>query len=356
MRILSVGFLFLCLALSPAAQQTRTYANYEFGLSFEYPASWQMASKKGDVKMTIPLQGGMAATLEIYSVIFNADTEIWRNVQKNIVLQMKRQLLEQQEEQILGVPLLTTRSRYDEKGLPTVTLSGLIYSATPRKMLFRLTAPESVFPEAETQWRTVLQSLRTTTGKALATEDPNRKIDPKEFKTAPAKPVPVTRIEGAKKKEGEIHKGEVAVPLKVANRAVVLRLPEGWQGEVSGDAEVSVKHGDLEEPILVRLYYALDSEPPARTLFRASSKSLDLFTEVKKREELAPTKNRAGATVQSVWRWGKSATGDLSTCEAAGLLGDFYWLFAYKAGGPMNPAEKKLIDSLIMGMSVEPGE
>jgi len=355
MRIITIAVLSACLVQPPVPSKTKTFANYEFGLTFEYPSTWQATTKKGDTKITIPLENGVTGTVDIYAVTFNADTEIWRYVQKNIVLQMKRQLVEQQEEEILGVPLLTTRSRYDDKGTPTVSLSGLIYSATPRKMLFRLTAPESVFSEVESQWRGVLQTVRTTSGKPLSPEDPNRKVDPKEYKNVPTKPVKVTRIEGTKKKEGEIHKGEVAVPVKVSNRSAVLRIPEGWQGEVTGDGEITVRHPELSEPVRVLVFFTLDSEPPSRTLFKASSKSLDLFTDVTKRDEPPPSKNKGGATVQVVWRWGKSSAGDLTTCEATGLLGEFYWMFAYKSSGSAGAVDRKLLDSLIATMSVEPG-
>jgi len=353
MSIFTLASLWICLAQTQSVEQTKVFSNSEYGLAFEHPSSWQISTKKGDSKIVVPLEGGLTATIEIYSVVFNADTEIWRNVQKNIVLQMKRQLVEQQEEEILGVPLLTTRSRYTEKGIPTVSLSGLIYSATPRKMLFRLTAPESVFPEAESKWRGVLQSLRTVSGKPLSTEDPSRKVDLKEFKTVPERPVKVTRIEGVRKQEGEIRKGEISVPLRVANRDVVLHIPQGWQGEVTAEGEVTVRHPDLSEPLKVSIFFALDSEPPARSLFKASSRSLDLFSAVTKREEVAPTRNKAGATVQAVWRWGKSTSGDLATCEATGLLGDFYWLLTYRCTGMGSINEKKLIDSLIATMSVE---
>lgn len=354
MSILAIAAASLCLAQTPQTPQVKTFANYEFGLSFEYPVTWQMTSKKGDTKFVIPLENGITATVDIHAVTFNADTEIWRYVQKDIVLQMKRQVLEQLEEEILGVPLLTTRSRYTEKGTPTVSLSGLVYSATPRKMLFRVTAPESVFGDAESKWRSVLQSIRTTAGQKLKPEDPNRKIDPKEFKNVQTKPVKVTRIEGSKKKEGDVQKGEVTVPITVSNRNVVLRLPEGWQGEAVGDNLIALKNQDLSETLNVAIYCTLDSDPPAKSLFRASSKSLDLFADVTKREEPAPAKNKGGATVQVVWRWGKSSSGDLTTCESTGLLGEFYWMFEYKSTSS-GSAEKKLIDALIKVMTVEQG-
>lgn len=356
MSILAIATVALCMAQTPQAPQTKTYANYEFGLSFEYPASWLSTTKKGDTKFTIVLESGAKATVDIHSVTFNADTEIWRYVQKDIVLQMKRQVIEQQEEEILGVPLLTTRSKYTENGTATVSLSGLIYAATPRKLLFRLTAPESVFGDAEAQWREVLQSIRTTSGQPLKREDPNRKIDPKELKNVSSKPIKVTRIDNGNKQKETIAKGEVAVSTTVSSRNVVLRLPAGWQGEVSGDGQITIRNTDLSEPIVVSLYCLLDSDPPAKNLFRASSKSLDLFTEVKKREEPSPAKNKGGATVQTVWRWGKSSSGDLATCEATGLLGDFYWMIVYKSESASAAAsDKKAIDALISVMSVELG-
>jgi len=353
MSIFAIAAASLCLAQTPQTPQTKSFKNYEFGLMFEYPATWQMTEKKGDTKFVIPLDNGITATVDIHSVTFNADTEIWRYVQKDIVVQMKRQVLEQLEEEILGVPLLTTRSRYTEKGTPVVNLSGLVYAATNRKMLFRLAAPESVFGDAESKWRNVLQSIRTTSGQKLKPEDPNRKIDPKELKNVQTKPVKVTRIEGGKKSEIEVQKGEVTVPITVANRAVVLRLPAGWQGEVTSDNQIVLKNPDLNEPLRVSIFCTLDSDPPAKSLFRVSSKSLDLFTDVTKREEPAPAKNKGGATVQVVWRWGKSSSGDLATCESTGLLGEFYWMFAYKSTSSSAAADKKLIDALIKTMTVE---
>jgi hypothetical protein len=352
---------FLCmigLAVTLVAPPgKKTFANYEYGLTFDYPDTWQVSTKKDYSKFLIPLEGGGKAELYLHSALFNRDIETWMYVQKDIVLQMKREVVSQTQEEIMGVPLLITKSRYTEKESSMVSVSGLVYSATARKMLYRLVATEASIDQANQAFNAVLQTIRTTTGKQIKTEDPNRKVDPKDIKNVDNHAPAVTRIEGQKTKTGELKKGSVVVVTEAAGRSVNLRLPEGWAGEKQADGSIVIKHPELSMPLVVKINGILDSDPATKALFRQSSRSLDEFENVTKREEPKPATNSGGALVYIVWRTGKNGKGDLYTCDAAGSLGDYYWLFSYRSvTSNIVAADRRTIEALVKTMSVEPSE
>jgi hypothetical protein len=108
--------------------------------------------------------------------------------------------------------------------------------------------------------------------------------------------------------------------------------------------------------LTVSVLSSLDGYDPAVALERLAADSLTTFATVQKRLDPPAEDNAAGATVSSVWRWG-DAGGSVVECEAVGAVGDFYWLFTYRARTPVpGTKDSKTIQELMKTMSVELAE
>jgi len=241
-----------------------------------------------------------------------------------------------------------------DNGRATETLSGLVYSATPRKLLFRLIASDSDFDKAEQAWRAAMTTLRTVSGKLPSVEDPNRKVTPEEVKAATGKPEHVTVLVEEKPKKSSFRKAEVVIECSAAGRKLQLRVPAGWSGQKGTDGIVSLRHADLSMQLQVSVLSSLDGDEPAAALNKATAGSLVSYSTVRKREDPKVAPNAAGASVAAVWRWGDDASGSVVSCDAAGASGDFYWLLSYRGKFPA-PSTKdvKLLEALMKTMSVE---
>lgn len=345
----------LCLTLAPAAWGFgAVFSSPELGLTFQHPDNWQVTTKKGDTRIVIPLPEGGTAQLSIFPRAFNSDIVTWNAVEKDIAKQQSQTVDSQTQEEIMGVPLLLTRVRYTDNGRAMESLSGLVYSATPRKLLFLLRAPEGDFDKAEEAWRAAMTTLRTLDGKLPTIENPDRKVTPEEAKAGSGPPMHVTTITQDKPKRVSLHKGPVVVQASAAGRKLILRLPSGWSSEKRDDGSVMLRHADLSSPLKVLVLSSLDGDEGRVALDKASAASLAAYSGVRKREDPTPAANAAGAMVATVWRWGADAVGNVEGCDAVGISGDFYWTFSYRGSLPM-PATKdvKLLQELVKTMSVE---
>jgi hypothetical protein len=354
------------LALVVAAQATQdvaTYSNTPLGLTLTHPKTWQVTTnKKGESKILIPLEGAKEpALLEIYPVGFAAETEIWQISQAAMTKQLRQQMIRQWDETIEEAPILLTKSASSGKGGSKTILTGLVYSNTPKKMMFKLSSAPEEFDRAEFEWRTALQTIRTFDGSGLKAHDPNNrptKPNPNDKKNqanqpAPRGPLKVNVISDGKN-DHKIVKGPTVVKATAAGKEVQLHLPEGWSAQPNEAGAFVLRNPEVAGSVTVTIASSLDSDPPARAFFRASSLSLNDFAKVDKREEPQPGTNGAGANVARVWRVGKSAKGDLFTCDSVGFLGDFYFVMAYRSEDPSKQsADRKAIDALLDGMSVE---
>lgn len=345
--------LFLLVSLHQAPS-TVEYKNPELNLAFSHPKSWTfVTNKKGVTSVTIPTDTkGVTGSMEIYSIAYNADEDLWQNVQKDFLKQMKRDVVRQWREEILGVPLLMTRGGYEDRGSQMAILTGLVYSRTPRKLLFRLTAPASVYDSIEFDLRASLQSLHTIDGTLPSTEDPNRKVTPEDAVVKPVMAPPKVTVIDKSKPSEKLVKGPQSVDAQAGGKSVKLRYATGWTCEK--DATGFNFHATgIPGSIHVTVSSTLDSDNPEVAIFKASAISLNDFDKVTKREETNPKPNKAGAFVSTIWRDGVSGKGAIESCEAAGLLGDFYWLATYRLDGSLTVASRKAIDLLFAGMSVE---
>jgi hypothetical protein len=351
--LLSVA-LALASATVSSAQQTAVLEIPELGLAMNHPADWQVTTvgKSKDIKVLIPIEGSsQKAMLELYSVPFSSEREVWQLGQKAINERMKREVMRQWEEELLGAPLLLTKVNYVEKSGAQLLMIGMVYSRTPKKLMFRLSAAPDDFDKAEFIWRETMNSFRT--GQPWSPEDPTQKPDPK----APPRtqlPKPVVIKANSLDGEAKLVKPPVAIEVAAAGRKLELRIPGEWAGKVQEDGSVLLTNPEVGGPVRILVASVLDSDPPQKALLTASSKTLGEYQKVTKRDEILPTKNKAGAMLASVWRSGLAAQGDLFSCDAAGSSGDFYFLAAFKSANATKiGAERKLIESLLQNMTIQ---
>jgi len=326
----------------------------DIGLAMSYPKTWQVSpiKKTNDYKVLLPVEGSsQRAELEIYNVGFDAERDIWQLAQKGINNRMKRDIMRQWEEELLGVPLLLTKVSYTDKEGPKIQLTGLMYSRTPKKLMFKLTASPDDFDKAEYAWRETMQTFRT--GMALKPEDPSKPRDTKNAQRISQPPVIVTKPKSLDA-ESKVVKPALTLEATAAGRKLLIRYPAGWVAKIAEDGVITFTHPEVSGKITATLASSLDSDPAARALFIASSKTLNDFQKVAKRDESVPTANKAGATSASVWRVGTSAQGDLFTCDSTVAQGDFYLVLSYRTtNGSKIGGERKAVEALLQMMTID---
>jgi hypothetical protein len=350
--LISTFFLVSGLAF---AQETAVFSSPELGLEFEHPASWKIErTKTKDYVITMPLEGRAdPAKLEIYGALFADTPEHWELVQLTITKQLRRDMVRQWREEILGVPMLLSRVSFDDKGQRKDILTGLIYSATGRKMLFNLTAPTDAYDDAEYQFRQALQSLRTASGKLPTAEDPTRVQDPTTYEKPPTSRPPKILITNDKPTEKPLVKGAVTHPAKAGGQDVILHVPTGWSVADGTDGVLILKHAAVPFEVKLTVSSTIDSPIPEAALVRASGASLGSFKTVISRQENNPKANKAGAQVVSIWRKGTGASGPVQSLEAYGLTAGNYWLFSLLHEGTLDAKAEAALKELVDGASVE---
>lgn len=334
------------------APATASFSNPELNFTFEHPKSWKVAtSRKAISTVSIPLPDGLGeASMEIYAVAFQRKPELWLSLQADVAAQMQAEVERQWTEELLGVPLLLTKTRTSSGPV----LQGLLFSATQRKLLFRLSAPASGFQAAESAWRKVWPSFRTVDGTAVKPEDPDRIPENPDPKAVPIeRPSPINVISGGPLKP-ETTLAPVTIECSAAGRKLRLHVPEGWSGVLGEDGAVTLKNPALPRELRVVVLSTLDSDPPGRALFKASQRNLEKFESVKLREEPKPRPNVAGATVSWVWRIGQAGQAPMRSFDAVGQTKEFYWVFGTSwTGDAYTKAEHDLLLALVEAMSVE---
>ena len=332
------------------------FSDPQIGMSFNYPEGWSKTAAKSGTILTFSPEPGEQAVLQIFAADFRADAEIWQNAQKAIVGQLHQELLLQTQEELLGVPLLLTKSRMAADIGGRLVLSGLIYSATPKKMLFRLTASANAFDSAERQWREVLQTLRTLDGKLPESETPGRNPEVIPIGKEPIKrPLPAvikkppTRID--KKKGGTVAITKlVEVDGRCGEVKLKLNIPLGWQAITKDDGSVTLSNKSFPSGITVSFSKVADLLP-GKALIMSSAKSLEDFVAVGRREDFGPAENLVAAVVMTAWRIGTDKVGERVSFDAVGMTGDYFWTIAWaKTGRPAG--EKKVINDLVQQMKV----
>lgn len=355
-------------AAPPAGSST--YTNEWIGISITHPADWKVAPKKQDAWITIPLKGGsMVAGLNLVAAVFQSETDVWQLSQEHVNKNLGFEVIRQWQEEILGVPFLLTKVRSGPgklssavravPGLPSneplVTLIGLVYSATPRKLMFRLTAPEAGYDDAEFLLRKSLETIRTLDGKMPLPEDPDRKPDPQQpVPTAPPRPATRVTIGGPANSEKTAVRAPLVHEATAANRKIGFYYPSEWKLETGADGKLTLRSAEPAISLSLELHSTLDSDPPLRALIKASAASLKSFDKVARREENLPETNKAGAIVIRVWRTGTGASGPIWSFEAVGGSNDFYFLLKGQGTGALPADLRKAVEALVDQASVEP--
>jgi len=349
------ALLLAATILAPGtAQEPKNYSNGILNIQFAHPANWQVTtSKKHESKVIMPIgDTGEFAILEILPVTFDSEKEIWQISQKTVVLNSKRELVRQWEEEILGVPFLLTKY-----ASPTqTTLNGLLYVNWSRKMFFRLSAPTAQFEAAEFQWRQALETVRTVDGSKLKPNDPTAPRS-KDGKVEPVKALEtkVVVIDSGGPKNGTMKKGEIEIACEAASRKLTLFIPRGWNAAPNADGTMTLRHADLSGALTLQVLSTLDSDPGQRALFVASSKSLGDFSKVKTRNEQLPTASPVGAMVSRVVRVGEGGGAPLLALEAVVQKELFYALITYRATQPRDfDDDQRTIESLLQRTTIEP--
>lgn len=345
----------------PADPNTLQYQNLTLGMKFSYPKAWELTTnKKEETRILIPLENTSdRAVVEVYSVSFRSEPEIWQLSEAAFAKTMKRKVERQWEEEILGVPLLLTKVDFADKGSQKVSETGLVYSLGFHKLMYRITATPDLFDKADYEWRKVLQSLRTWTGEMPQKED-GSKIERKDPIPSGAKtdevPHPTIPHEINAKPAVKPVKSPPAATLETGDsKKVVLCAPTSWKAETNKDGSVTLHSSGVSGPITVTVFPVAGSDPAPIALLKASASSLDSFAKVTSRDESLPRNNLAGASVAAIWRSGAASKGDLFTCEASCQSGDFYFLLTYRTDNAAHWKEDRHeIAELLDHMSLEP--
>ncbi|MCW5937950.1 MAG: hypothetical protein KIT11_11665 [Fimbriimonadaceae bacterium] len=319
------------------APQKQVYSDPKLGLSLEMPADWTMRKERVGTTIEIPLANNGKATAQIYNAVFRQTAEEWQSVQKEVSEAMGRTVENQWQEEFLGVPMLFTRLRYAEEGARVSTLVGLLYSRTPEKFQFRMTAPVEQAPEAEQKWRDALLTLRTISGQLPEGEDPSQPV----IAPQPKKNTIVLKPADAGKGDGYV--GPVRARVGEASDPYDIFLPEGWQLASDG----TLTHPSLRGRIMLTARGGTAIEA-LRALTADASGSLKEYDQVRLRKDAAPKYNRAGAEVATVWRYGTKDGAPLNVLHAIGFNDLAFWLLTYRSVDDATlKADTELVNDLL---------
>ncbi|HEY0867478.1 MAG TPA: hypothetical protein VGE01_08870 [Fimbriimonas sp.] len=349
--MLKVALLAFLVA---ASQDTAVFKDDQLRLAFTHPGTWTVSKRQKDMTTySLPIENTTdRATLEIARASFRSEPEVWQKVQEHANKQLQREVVRQWQQEILGVPMLLTLIRYSEKGVSMNTLTGLLYTRTPLKMLFRLTGPESDFEKVEFEFQNTIQTLRSFEEGGLEPEDPSKPAvtAPKVVEKIDIRPPKKVTFESTASKP-QVIVGPVVVDLTVSTRKMQARLPKGWTFEEVKENGFLARHPDLAAPVAVDVYSVLDSDPPKNALFKKSSASLGDFKVVAKRQDVIDKPTNGQMTANAVWRTGETAAGKAFTFDGVVANDEHYALLSYRSA---NESERNLLEELLSILSVAP--
>lgn len=342
--------------LAAQDQPTKTYEDKELGLSFQYPEAWRMEKDRLFTRFEIPLASGATAEVRLFKTTFSQKPEDWQNVQADVADSIGRTIDRQWQEVILGVPLLLTKTTQGTP--PESTLTGLLYTATEKKMHYRLNTPADQFDEAKNKWSAVLNSLRTASGDLPTAEDPSRpRANPEEGAEQPTAPAPTERkvhvLEPPNPTGTQVAKGKQAIDVSIQGIACKLFVSEGWRFTNTAEGWTA-HHPDLSGSLSMSVA-AGTAQDARRSTVRDSAQSLQRFSKVERRYEPRPKGTKAGALLATIERTGEGDDGWLRVIHASGSRGNYYWKAIYRSNGSEG-AEKdvQLLNQLFDLAVVEP--
>ena len=231
------------------------------------------------------------------------------------------------------------------------SIGWLMYSATPRKFVFRVSSSPENFEKADYAWRQAMQTIRTIDGRLPSGESPDRKLTrtdvtpgiiKKTIWTAPVPPpIPV-------------QKGSVITEVTAGGKKLQLHTPSGWKVLKNADGTFSLASTELHGAVKLSVASDLDSDPPGKALVRSSSATLGTFTKVSARIEKGPFTSRSQTSVIEIYRIGVATAKPIYSFDAAGAIGDYYCVITWTSNDAAGAVrDHRALESLVEIMSVE---
>lgn len=316
--------LALCLALgtpqdTPKPEKTKTYKEAEADLLFDYPASWQLRKDKYASIFEFSVNN-QQVQIRILKTAGRYPASHWQESVKMVEETKGSEVLQQWEEDLLGVPLLMSKFREQSGAQKSIVLVGMLYTKTVQKVSFRVISPESVAEEAEKAWRGALVTIRTVSGDLPVKEDPSSTAPVPTTEVKPATgPTKTVVIKAKNGREGKVFQGPVRAEAD-KDRGLYAYLPEGWQlsdGILKGGAgmpsfKFSVGISELDAS-------------KREWLIRAGKLMSDLDS-VSNRDEPPVKQSSAGFDLYTMVRVGKKADQEVVQILTLGWAGGLYWI------------------------------
>lgn len=240
------------LTQDKAQEKTKNYEMKEADLALSYPASWKLSHTKYADIFEFPIKG-QTVLVRMLHTDQRSTADEWQSAVKMIEETNGNSVQKQWEEELLGVPLLMTRYLEQKGAVRSIVLVGLLYSKTPEKASFRVIAPEPVAEDAEAEWRKVLVTARTVSGKLPTKEQPGTAPPAQIEDPVKEKPGRTVIIGPVSRVPKEPFKGPARFTAN-ADRGLYAYLPEGWsmdKGKISNadgfaDLKVTFSLGDFD--------------------------------------------------------------------------------------------------------------
>jgi hypothetical protein len=328
------------------------YHNKGSGFIFSRPEEWKFTKLKNSDRFIFQINETDVATLDITSISFSGEPEIWQASQARVAEQQKRSIARQWQEEILQVPLLLTQTTWQEDSQEVACEAGIIYAATPLKFVYRLTAPQRSFDSASYIWRTVLQTLRTDTGSPVQPFDRSKGPSANELGAGKR-----TVYKEEDKQPHKVEKGTESIAAEAGGAKLVLRFAAPWKVEKE-ENKYKFTHPQLSQPVTVEVYSSLDSLPVGRHLMRQNAKSLEPFTKVNKRYEPTAFQTKSGMLSTYVLREGLVGDKFRLTIDGVGAndAREYWYVFYMSEDSKLAKKEANLIIEFMNSLSVDPAE
>ena len=347
--VMSVLACVVAVGALSMAQDTKTFRDEALGLTFQHPAAWTIKKERYSTDFRFKLGDGSEATVQVFRTAFRQEAETWQTLQREVTLQLNRQMVRQWEETILGVPLLLSEIGYDDGSKSMSILVGLLYTRTAEKLNFRLNSTAGASQEAEDTWRGALMTLRTTSGELPLPEDPT------------LAPTTGSQGSGGQKITTLRPDGSDAAPVRTKNFVKIAKLgnqldvymPDGWTLEERDDKLWLVLE-KLQGSVELSLSSGSRTSVPV-ALRAANSSSFGRFKVVSLRDDTEPTVAKSGSTVASTLRVGIDAEKkEVVIWHAVGTLGTIVWRLDYTSASSSDlKADQKSIERLRDLLAVE---
>lgn len=338
------------LAAAALGQSGPVFRDDALGLEMTLPQGAQIRRERLYTRLDIPLPSGAKAEAQIFRAAFTQERPVWQRVQFDVNAGLGRTITRQWEETILGVPMLLTRLNYSEQGEQS-TLIGLLYSASAQKLHFRLNSTQAAEGEAESVWRGILSTLRTTSGQIPEPQRPG--VTPPEAVTSDNTPR-VQRIgPRAEASKAPNLANTQSWPIPGPGQELILRAPNEWQLDQVEGQGWRLSHPQLSSPVELVVASGLAREA-LREVRRRMGASLSSYQKVTLREERGPAPAPSGVEVYVSSRTGDTADGPKAELNASGSEGLFYWLARYQGQpGDQWTADRALLQKLFDVLRIE---